>query len=168
MQVIFQVREKETTIGITLPPEALDIYKWHNGTHFLEDKLARGQNLFFGAVFSALEIAVENHIYYSKSDRDFKKQYFTLFETIQGVLFLVDCDKTSASYGRILKHDISRAISLKAVTPIYDYVNCWLETIIQCYRSGIYSIGTQDSEPVLDSDYLAEIELSKKMNPNDK
>lgn len=160
-----EINKKLKPIGITLPPEAMDIFKWHNGTHFRDDKLARGQNLFFGAVFSALEIAVENYIYYSKSDRDFKKQYFTLFETIQGVMFLIDCDKKSTTYGMILQHDISRAVSAKVVTPIYDSISCWAETVIQCYRTGIYKIELQDSEEVLGTDAIAEIALSKELNP---
>lgn len=157
--------KKVKAVGITLPPEALDFYKWHNGTHFLENRLVNAQSLFFGVMFPALKVAIETYVFYSKSDRDFKKHYFSLFETQQGIMYLIDCDPKSDNYGMILKHDISRAVAPKVVTPIYDSVSCFIETIIQCYRTGIYRIELQGSESILTSDYRAEIKLSKDLNP---
>lgn len=152
-------------IKIVLPQEAHDIYKWHNGTKFRQDRLNSGQSLFFGTLFPNLQVAVENYIFYSKSDRDFKKTYFSLFETPQGVMYLIDCDKTSVNYGMILQHDISRAISPKVINTIYDSVSCFVETITQCYKTGVYSITPKESELVLSSDYRSEVRLSKELNP---
>jgi hypothetical protein len=160
-----EITKKLKSVGIALPPEALDFYKWHDGTHFLENKLVNGQSLFFGAMFPTLKTAIETYVFYTKSDRDFKKHFFSLFETQQGIMYLIDWDPKSDNYGMILKHDISRAIAPKVVTSVYDSVSCFIETITQCYRTGIYRIETQGAENILMSDYPAEIKISKDLNP---
>lgn len=156
------------TIGVTLPPEAIDLYKWHNGTGFKDNLYNAEQTLFFGALFPIINVAIETYVFYTKSDKNFKKQYFSLFETQGGVMFLIDCDKTSTNYGMILKHDISRVVSPKVVTTVYDSMACFIETITQCYKQGIYTIDDNEGQRVLSSDYIAEIMFSQKMNPKSK
>ena len=48
-------------------------------------------------------------------------------------------------------------------TKIYDSIESWMETIIQCYKNQIYHI---DDEGFLTVDSKAEDELSRKLNPN--
>lgn len=155
-------------IGVTLPPEAMELYKWRNGTKFQENLLNSAQTFFFGALFPALKDAVETYVYYTQNDRDFKKQYFSLFETPGGVMFLIDCDQKSSNYGRILKHDISRAVAPRVVTTVYDSIACFIETITQCYKQGIYTNENKQGQRVLQSDWISEIVLSHKMNPKSR
>jgi hypothetical protein len=113
-----------------------------------------------------LKIAVETYIFYTKSDKDFKKHYFSLFETLGGVMYLINCDKNSPNYGMILNHDISRIISPQVVTTMYDSMACFIETITQCYSRGIYKNEQDGTQVLLSSDWRAEVELSRQMNPN--
>lgn len=151
-------------IRVTLPPEAVDLYKWHNGTKFQENLLNSGQTFFFGVLFPALNHAVEAYVYYTQNDENFKKRYFPLFETPGGVMFLIDCDQKSSNYGMLLNHDISRAISPRVVTTVYDSMACFIETITQCYKQGIYTNENRKGQRVLQSDWISEIVLCHKMN----
>jgi hypothetical protein len=152
-------------IRFTLPPEVMSLYQWHNGTKFQEKRYNAAQILFYNALFPALKVAVETYVFYTKTDRDFKKHYFSLFETLGGVMYLINCDRNSPNYGMILIHDISTAISSTVVTTMYDSMACFIETITKCYSQGIYKNEEKDSQVLLNSDWKAEVELSRQMNP---
>lgn len=160
-----QIVEKLKSTGITLPQDAIDLYKWHDGTQFAERSNA-SQCLFFRGLFPDLERAIGAFNYYTKHDRVFKKTFFMLFETVGGEMFLINCDQKSAEYGMISIYDISSVVSSKMVTTMYDSLPCFLETIIECYRRKIYKI-VKDEEhgELLNSEWLAEIQLSRAMNP---
>jgi hypothetical protein len=161
-----QIVKQLKSIGVTFPQDAIDLYKWHNGTNFQKRSNA-SQSLFFRGLFPDFERAVCAFHYYSKHDKAFQKRYFMLFETVGGEMFLINCDQKSVEYGMIYKYDISRAVSSKIITTMYDSLACFLETIIECYRRKIYKIVKHEEpgELLLDSDWVAEARLSRAMNP---
>jgi hypothetical protein len=156
------------TIGISLPPDAVFLYKWHDGTKLDDHVSNAAQSIFARGAFPDLDKAIETYQYYTHHDPDFKKTYFMLFESRAGEMFLIDCDKESDSYGMILFHDISLLISPKVVTTMYDSISTFLKSIIECYQKGIYKFEHTDLGRILEIDFLAEAVLSKELNPKSK
>lgn len=164
-----QLSKELAVINFKLPTNGFELYSWRNGTSFNSKLINMAQTLFFNGRFPSIERSIEVYKYYSEHDRDFKKSYFSLFETVGGVMYLLDCDEKSNQYGMLLKHDISLSVSAKVVTSVYDSIDQFLRTIIECYQEGIYFIDdiefNGEAHKVLNSDYPREIEVSRKLNP---
>ena len=155
-------------IGISLPPEAVSLYKWHNGTKFDDHVSNAAQSIFSRGTFPDLDTAIKTYQYYTKHDPDFKKTYFMLFESRAGEMFLIDCDSDSERYGMILFHDVSLLVSPKVVTTMYDSISTFSKSIIECYREGIYKFEHTDVGTILNVDFEAEAVLSKRLNQKSK
>jgi len=74
---------------------------------------------------------------------------------------LIDLSKKSNTFGQIFFD--SPATGLGGPTSIYDSLNSMTETIIECYRKGVY---TFSDEGILQTDDDKEVEISSRINKN--
>jgi len=94
----------------------------------------------------------------------FENRFFP-FILMPGVGFeapiLIDLSKNSKTFGRIF-YD-SPATGITKPTSIFDSLSSMIETIIACYRTGIYSISKKG---ILNTDTEKILAVSSRINPN--
>ena len=162
------IKNSFKSLGLECCPELLELYQWKSGcdrkTLFEFEDAYKPKSLCSFGNLVAYPISAEMYKEYLQED-----EYW----------FTNDCMVPIISYGvyedPILINLNSKSKDFKAIfyyspgitgenpEKIYDTIESWLETIIQCYKSHIYHIDN-DGYLVCDSD--AEAELTRKLNPN--
>ena len=150
-------------LKLTPTEELLELYSWKTGLQ-TEKALSPEFNL---KMFS-----FGNHIDYNSTsslyilDKSTDKLFVNRFLPIiyYGVLedpILIDLSKKSKTYGQIFYYCPSITFSDRPV-PMYNSLESWIKTTIECYKQGVYSIAKDGSFSANDH----EADIVKKYNRN--
>ena len=86
---------------------------------------------------------------------------FILFESGGGEMFLIDCDERSTTYRHIFIHTLFD-VDYGVLTGCYDSLESMLETILQCYKEGVFYYNESE---LFFSNFSKEIQISREYNP---
>ncbi len=162
------IKNSFKSLGLECCPELLELYKWKSGCNekilfYLEDFDKALRLCSFGNLI-AYPISAKMYNGYQQFDQ----YWFTdscLVPIISDGIYedpvLINLNPKSKDFKAIYFY--SPACQCPVPTKIYDSIESWLETIIQCYKTHIYQI---DKDGFLIYDAKAEAELTKKLNPN--
>jgi hypothetical protein len=145
-----------TTIDIRLPEMARELFHWRNGTNIPEGRTIEQNWIFPLGFFMPINRAVDMYHYHHKNSDYWRKNFFLLFESGGGQIFMIDCDGNSDTYGMIYKYDD------KLITH-YDSLKTFLETMIESYKTRVLHLS--DDRKMLVADDNALNRISKKHNP---
>lgn len=149
-------------------PELLELYMWKSGCNeknlFDFEDYDKTQRLCKFGNIAAYPISTMMYKEYQQCE-----QYlFTddclspfIFNSIYEDPVLINLNSKSKDFKAIYFYSPARLFP--DPTKIYDSIESWMETIIQCYKNHIYHI---DEEGFLIINTKAEAELSRKLNPN--
>jgi hypothetical protein len=157
------IQSKFNTINVEPPAEVYDLYEWKNG---LKEEIMNGgktigeMRLFTSAIFPNFNFSYQAHINFSSAGY-WEKSHFPIFCSGVGDYYVIECDKTSLSYGKVFYFSPSDP-DFEGLIAIYDSLSALIVTAIECYKSKAYTIGILNS---LKEDLPAVIEISKLNNP---
>ena len=154
------IREAASLFKIDLPDSVVAMYQWRNGTNLHStgtDKVLRMGNVCFfpGYLFFSLEDAISTWNAFSKKN-DWNKLWFPIFGSSAGAMYVVNCDRGSLDYGRILEYG---DVYFEADILFYSLPKM-LETISRAYEVGVFYNG----EMGLQSDDQIYLALARDMN----
>ncbi|KAA2242532.1 SMI1/KNR4 family protein [Chitinophaga agrisoli] len=154
------IQETEQQLGFPLPEEVKNLYRWKDGINIGQEIPFKAHFMSSFGYFASLAEAAETYQYSVKENKELREKMFQLFSDGQGNLVLIDCDEPSKDYGKILLFD-PFAVDEKhtGLTVLYDSLPAFLETMIACYREGIYSFKAlateEENQPEEEAPYRA-------------
>ena len=92
---------------------------------------------------------------------DDDRMYPFIFDGVYEDPILIDLDSSRETYKALFYYSPQVLLS-DAPIMIYDSIESWLKTIIQCYEQNIYSV---DEKGIFQSKTNLEVQLSRNMNP---
>lgn len=150
-------------------PELLDLYLWKTGcAHELLLDLSEGEENQiklssmgnYAAYSLSRDIMTQNKIMQA-SYADDDRMYPFIFDGVYEDPILIDLDSSRETYKALFYYSPQVLLS-DAPIMIYDSIESWLKTIIQCYEQNIYSV---DEKGIFQSKTNLEVQLSRNMNP---
>jgi len=150
-------------------PELLDLYLWKTGcAHELLLDLSEGEENQiklssmgnYAAYSLSRDIMTQNKIMQA-SYADDDRMYPFIFNGVYEDPILIDLDSSRETYKALFYYSPQVLLS-DAPIMIYDSIESWLKTIIQCYKQNIYSV---DEKGIFQSKTNLEVQLSRSMNP---
>ena len=150
-------------------PELLDLYLWKTGcAHELLLDLSEGEENQiklssmgnYAAYSLSRDIMTQNKIMQA-SYADDDRMYPFIFDGVYEDPILIDLDSSRETYKALFYYSPQVLLS-DAPIMIYDSIESWLKTIIQCYEQNIYSV---DEKGIFQSKTNLEVQLSRSMNP---
>ena len=150
-------------------PELLDLYLWKTGcAHELLLGLSEGEENQiklssmgnYAAYSLSRDIMTQNKIMQA-SYADDDCMYPFIFDGVYEDPILIDLDSSRETYKALFYYSPQVLLS-DAPIMIYDSIESWLKTIIQCYKQNIYSV---DEKGIFQSKTNLEVQLSRSMNP---
>lgn len=150
-------------------PELLDLYLWKTGcAHELLLDLSEGEENQiklssmgnYAAYSLSRDIMTQNKIMQA-SYADDDCMYPFIFDGVYEDPILIDLDSSRETYKALFYYSPQVLLS-DAPIMIYDSIESWLKTIIQCYKQNIYSV---DEKGIFQSKTNLEVQLSRSMNP---
>lgn len=150
-------------------PELLDLYLWKTGcAHELLLDLSEGEENQiklssmgnYAAYSLSRDIMTQNKIMQA-SYADDDHMYPFIFDGVYEDPILIDLDSSRETYKALFYYSPQVLLS-DAPIMIYDSIESWLKTIIQCYKQNIYSV---DEKGIFQSKTNLEVQLSRSMNP---
>lgn len=150
-------------------PELLDLYLWKTGcAHELLLDLSEGEENQiklssmgnYAAYSLSRDIMTQNKIMQA-SYADDDCMYPFIFDGVYEDPILIDLDSSRETYKALFYYSPQVLLS-DAPIMIYDSIESWLKTIIQCYEQNIYSV---DEKGIFQSKINLEVQLSRSMNP---
>ena len=150
-------------------PELLDLYLWKTGcAHELLLDLSEGEENQiklssmgnYAAYSLSRDIMTQNKIMQA-SYADDDCMYPFIFDGVYEDPILIDLDSSRETYKALFYYSPQVLLS-DAPIMIYDSIESWLKTIIQCYEQNIYSV---DEKGIFQSKTNLEVQLSRNMNP---
>ena len=150
-------------------PELLDLYLWKTGcAHELllylsdgEENQIRLSSMGNYAAYSlSRDIMTQNKIMQA-SYADDDRMYPFIFDGVYEDPILIDLDSSRETYKALFYYSPQILLS-DAPIMIYDSIESWIKTIIQCYEQNIYSV---DEKGIFQSKTNLEVQLSRSMNP---
>lgn len=150
-------------------PELLDLYLWKTGcAHELLLDLSEGEENQiklssmgnYAAYSLSRDIMTQNKIMQA-SYADDDRMYPFIFDGVYEDPILIDLDSSRETYKALFYYSPQVLLS-DAPIMIYDSIESWLKTIIQCYKQNIYSV---DEKGIFQSKKNLEVQLSRSMNP---
>jgi len=150
-------------------PELLDLYLWKTGcAHELLLDLSEGEENQiklssmgnYAAYSLSRDIMTQNKIMQA-SYADDDRMYPFIFDGVYEDPILIDLDSSRETYKALFYYSPQVLLS-DAPIMIYDSIESWLKTIIQCYKQNIYSV---DEKGIFQSKTNLEVQLSRSMNP---
>ena len=150
-------------------PELLDLYLWKTGcAHELLLGLSEGEENQiklssmgnYAAYSLSRDIMTQNKIMQA-SYADDDCMYPFIFDGVYEDPILIDLDSSRETYKALFYYSPQVLLS-DAPIMIYDSIESWLKTIIQCYEQNIYSV---DEKGIFQSKTNLEVQLSRSMNP---
>lgn len=150
-------------------PELLDLYLWKTGcAHELLLDLSEGEENQiklssmgnYAAYSLSRDIMTQNKIMQA-SYADDGRMYPFIFDGVYEDPILIDLDSSRETYKALFYYSPQVLLS-DAPIMIYDSIESWLKTIIQCYEQNIYSV---DEKGIFQSKTNLEVQLSRNMNP---
>ena len=149
-------------------PELLDLYLWKTGcAHELLLDLSEGEENQiklssmgnYAAYSLSRDIMTQNKIMQA-SYADDDCMYPFIFDGVYEDPILIDLDSSRETYKALFYYSPQVLLS-DAPIMIYDSIESWLKTIIQCYEQNIYSV---DEKGIFQSKTNLEVQLSRSMN----
>ena len=156
-------------LGLECCPELLDLYLWKTGcAHELLLDLSEGEENQiklssmgnYAAYSLSRDIMTQNKIMQA-SYADDDRMYPFIFDGVYEDPILIDLDSSRETYKALFYYSPQVLLS-DAPIMIYDSIESWLKTIIQCYEQNIYSV---DEKGIFQSKTNLEVQLSRNMNP---
>lgn len=150
-------------------PELLDLYLWKTGcAHELLLDLSEGEENQiklssmgnYAAYSLSRDIMTQNKIMQA-SYADDDRMYPFIFDGVYEDPILIDLDSSRETYKALFYYSPQVLLS-DAPIMIYDSIESWLKTIIQCYKQNIYSV---EEKGIFQSKTNLEVQLSRSMNP---
>ena len=150
-------------------PELLDLYLWKTGcAHELLLDLSEGEENQiklssmgnYAAYSLSRDIMTQNKIMQA-SYADDDRMYPFIFDGVYEDPILIDLDSSRETYKALFYYSPQVLLS-DAPIMIYDSIESWIKTIIQCYKQNIYSV---DEKGIFQSKTNLEVQLSRSMNP---
>jgi hypothetical protein len=118
--------------------------------------------LFKLAVYRSADMAIKNYQGPEFLNSGVPGQFFPLFDSLHGDLYLIDADKNSATYKMIMFYSSSNPY-LDGAVSIFDSLESCLITVAECYRQKAYYYPT--GSPYFEINPKLEISIWKKNNP---
>jgi SMI1 / KNR4 family (SUKH-1) len=146
-----------------LPTDLFKLFKWKNGTKPENNVDPIGSLCLFplGMLLSFDEI-----IYTQKEmagrELGWERTKLPLFEDGGGEYFLIDCDSSKSSFGKIIYFSRG-AVDFNRMISIYDSLYTLFQTIYECNKSGVFNYNTEKG--ILDYDNLKKNKISRELNP---
>lgn len=156
-------------INIKCCPELLELYRWKSGCDkkmlFEIENIEKSRKLCSFGNLSTISISTSMYKEYQVCN-----QYWFIDECLFPLVFdgiyedpvLINLNEKSKDYKAIYYYSPAVVLSEDPMK-VYDSIESWIETIIQCYKKHIYRI---DKEGYLINDVKAEVELTRKLNPD--
>jgi cell wall assembly regulator SMI1 len=141
-------------ISISLPEDIYTLYSWHNGTAQVEERPANELLFISLGVFFSLERNLDT---YKRSMQIelWESNFFPLFDSGGGDIYLINTDEMSSTYGYIFFY--SPALMIVEPEIRYSSLSKLIEVTHKLYSSGGYEI---DSDNGLIVDFDKEFEMA--------
>lgn len=156
------IEEKLQAHRMIFPTEVYDLYAWKNGIQ--EEKLETRRlgelSMFRLGIFPPFEINLSDYGEF-RSAGLWDENFFPVFGSGGGDFYLIDCDKSSRTYGMLHYYSPS-AVDYKGIITIYDSLESLISTVVRCYESKIYYFSDSG---ILNINFDLEIPISKSENP---
>jgi hypothetical protein len=147
-----------------LPDELRVLYKWKNGIkpEFARDPIGR-QTLFDGGILMTMpEVWRVQGLLGGDGDNGWSRSKIPIFESGGGEYYLLECDASSAAFGRIIFFDIG-SVDFERTVGMYDSLGKLFQTVLKAYEDGLFRVGDHGYLEV--SDYKELSRLKKEFNP---
>ena len=147
-----------------LPEEVKVLYKWKNGIRpeFARDPIGR-QTLFDGGILMTMkEVGRVQGLLGGDEDEGWSRSKIPIFESGGGEYYLLECDASSATFGRIIIFDIG-SVDFERTIGMYDSLGTLFQTVLKAYEDGLFRVGDHGYLEV--SDYKELSRLKKEFNP---
>ncbi len=131
---------KKEGVALQMPAEVFDLYKWRNGLkeEILDSKAIGEISLFSLGIFSSLAAAIKSYQHYAIQNKYWDEGMFPLWESGGGDFYLIDCNKKSKTYRRIMFFSHIDPIVSDGVKSKFDSIETLIQSILECYQRGIY------------------------------
>ncbi|GAO45671.1 SMI1/KNR4 family protein [Flavihumibacter petaseus] len=131
-----EIRDMAISTNVELPEEVFSLYEWHNGVHLPAEYYLGQAWIFPGIGFFPFSNAVERYNQGANADEYWEGSKFLIFESGGGEMYLIECDKGSPEFGMIFLHSYGSHDGY-VIKPVYDSLDTFLSTAIECYRKGL-------------------------------
>jgi hypothetical protein len=138
-----------------------ELFMWKNGIRNAAQEPVGKYDICTQGRLISLDEAIEHFYIYTKNGL-WRKDLFPIISNYGGDFVLVDVNETSPTFNTLLLY--SPSLQLNTPQTIYDSLGSFVQTIIECFESGIYRYN--EEEGFLEVDYDAEARVSLKKNPN--
>lgn len=149
---------------IPLLQELLDLFMWKNGIDsalLFSEEGYKFELTSFGNFFELRGLLSHHFLEIKTKNIPYDNKYFAIFFTASGDRILVDIDSKSNTYSRLFIYAPSVTLSYEPMQ-IFDSLELMLDTIIECYEKGAYSV----LDGILNVDYDLESSIAKRININ--
>ncbi|SHL42798.1 hypothetical protein [Flavobacterium chilense] len=164
---IFEESESEKDIEnklgkmkLEINKNLIDLYLWRGGVNgasvydgTFEYFFSFGSFIDIGSAFSLLLLDRKTLKIYDKK--------LPFIQSLTGDTVSIDLSSKSSTRGMLLLFSPSLTLSSELMT-VYDSIEKWIETIIECYKRNAYKM---NSDGTLEIDYQLEKEISLDLNP---
>jgi len=147
-----------------LPDELKVLYKWKNGIkpEFARDPIGR-QTLFNGGIPMALASVWQvQGLLGGDDDQGWSRSKIPIFESGGGEYYLLDCDASTAEFGRIIFYNPG-SVDYELTIGIYDSLVTLFQSVLKAYEDDLFRVGDHGYLEV--SDYNKLSRLKKEFNP---
>ena len=135
------------------------LYSWRNGVSFNDDWTAGQIDFFSFGTMLALEDAVIHHQSLVRR-ANVNESFLPIFTTGAGDYVLFNTDNKSINFESLFLYSPSILMSPNC-SKIYDTLESFIETVIECYNSSAYKI----KKGILEIDYDLEEQIASTKNP---
>jgi len=142
--------------------ELKKLYAWKNGISYDSGWKIGDFDFFSFGLFLSLQDSIEHYVT-SKSQKIWRSGLFPIFTNGGGDFILLDTNDKNKTKGMLLLHAPSLLLSDKPES-IYDSLNTFFTTILECYNVGAYKM----IEGSIEIDDDLEHDVSKRLNPKSK
>ena len=151
--------EKFKELGITVPDELLELYRWRNGTTIRLGEQIEDFHFFPGFYFVPLEEALQK-LENFRSDERWRSFWLPVFANDGGDFYVVECiDKPIEKSFQVVcfllgeeVHDVE-----------YSSIQSMIGTIARCYVEGAYYV---DETEALEGILKEEARIAHEVDPN--
>ncbi len=146
-----------------MPKDVIQLFKWKNGIKPENNVDAIGSvSLFPLGIFLSFDEIIYIQKEMAGKELGWERTKLPLFEDGGGEYFLIDCDNSKSSFGRIIYFSHG-AVDFNRMISIYDSLYSLFQTIFECNKSGAFNYTTEKG--ILDFDSTKKNQISSKLNP---
>lgn len=146
---------------VQLTAELYTLFSWKNGVVTFADIPLETFQIFPMGIPYSLANAVDTYRTDSLQQHQFETNYFPLFYSGYGDIFLYNLDESSPTYEMISLYS-PELLGKNTLETIYDSLSSLLETVIACYEKKIFWI----DQGVLKFDSDAHYKVASELNSN--